>query len=72
MEATRPPQKYRVASFRVDEQLWREAKAYAAYHGITTKQLIESLLRKELENSRVLDELKKKSKPKEEESSTAT
>ncbi|KPV65535.1 MAG: hypothetical protein AOA65_0043 [Candidatus Bathyarchaeota archaeon BA1] len=41
-----------VTSFRVDE-LWREARTYAVRHGITVKQLIEFLLRKELKESRI-------------------
>jgi len=49
-----------VTSFRVDEELWREARAYAVRHGITIKQLIEFLLKKELEEKRILKELKEK------------
>jgi len=48
-----------IASFRVDEQLWREARAYAVRNGITTKQLVEFLISKELEEQRFLKEVKK-------------
>jgi len=48
-----------VTSFRVDEELWREARAYAVRHGITVKQLLEFLLRKELKENRILKELGK-------------
>jgi antitoxin component of RelBE/YafQ-DinJ toxin-antitoxin module len=48
-----------VTSFRVDEELWREARAYAVRHGLTVKQLIEFLLRKELKENRILKEMKK-------------
>jgi predicted DNA-binding ribbon-helix-helix protein len=51
-----------VTSFRVDEELWREVRAYAVRHGITVKQLIEFLLKKELEENRVLKELVKEVK----------
>jgi antitoxin component of RelBE/YafQ-DinJ toxin-antitoxin module len=46
-----------VTSFRVDEDLWREVRAYAVKHGLTVKQLIEFLLKKELEEKRALKEL---------------
>jgi len=49
-----------VTSFRVDEELWRETRAYAVRHGITVKQLIEFLLKKELKENNILKELKKK------------
>jgi predicted DNA-binding ribbon-helix-helix protein len=51
-----------VTSFRVDEELWREVRAYAVRHGITVKQLIEFLLRKELEENRALKELVKEAR----------
>jgi predicted DNA-binding ribbon-helix-helix protein len=48
-----------VTSFRVNEELWREVRAYAVRHGITVKQLIEFLLQKELKENRILKEMKK-------------
>ncbi|MGQ9468495.1 MAG: hypothetical protein ACUVTD_01500 [Nitrososphaerales archaeon] len=48
-----------VTSFRVDKELWREARAYAVRHGITVKQLIEFLLKKELKENRILKEAKR-------------
>lgn len=37
-----------VTSFRVDGDLWKEAKIYAIKKEITIKELIENLLRREL------------------------
>jgi len=37
-----------VTSFRVDEDLWKEARIYAIENGMTMKQLIENILRKEV------------------------
>jgi len=37
-----------VTSIRVDEDLWKEAKIYAIKNGMTMKDLIETLLKKEL------------------------
>jgi antitoxin component of RelBE/YafQ-DinJ toxin-antitoxin module len=48
-----------ITSFRVDEELWREVRAYAVRHGMTVKQLIEFLLRRELRENRALKELVK-------------
>lgn len=44
-----------VTSFRIDEDLWKEAKIYAIEEGMTLKELIEGLLKRELENKRKRD-----------------
>jgi antitoxin component of RelBE/YafQ-DinJ toxin-antitoxin module len=49
-----------VTSFRVDEELWRESRAYAVRHGLTVKQLIEFLLKKELKENKILKEMKER------------
>ena len=38
-----------VTSIRVDKKLWTEAKIYAIKNGITLTELMEQLLRRELE-----------------------
>ncbi len=38
-------------SIWIDEDIWKEAKKYAIDKGVTMKQLIESLLKKELESN---------------------
>jgi predicted DNA-binding ribbon-helix-helix protein len=38
-----------VTSIRVDEKLWKEAKIYAIKKGITLAELLNELLKKELE-----------------------
>ena len=38
-----------VTSIRVDEKLWKEAKIYAIKKGITLAELLNQLLRRELE-----------------------
>jgi antitoxin component of RelBE/YafQ-DinJ toxin-antitoxin module len=43
-----------ITSFRVDEQIWRQARAYAVLHGISMKQLIEFVLKAELKENRIL------------------
>lgn len=43
-----------VTSFRVDEELWREARVYAVRHGLTVKELIEFVLKRELKENRIL------------------
>ncbi len=43
-----------VTSFRVNEELWRQARSYAVLHGISIKQLIEFLLKKELRENSIL------------------
>lgn len=47
-----------VTSFRVDEDLWREARAYAVRNGLTMKQLLEMLLKFELKENKILKMLK--------------
>ena len=42
-------QKQIVTSIRVDEDLWKEAKIYAVKKGITLAELLNKLLRRELE-----------------------
>lgn len=42
-------QKTTVTSIRVDEELWKEAKIYAIKKGITLAELLEQLIRQELE-----------------------
>lgn len=37
-----------VTSFRVDEELWREARIYAIENKMSMKELLESLLKTEL------------------------
>ena len=39
-----------ITSFRIDEDLWKKAKIYAIKQGMTIREFIEFLLRKELEN----------------------
>lgn len=41
-----------VTSIRVDEDLWKQAKIYAIERGTTLTELLENLLRKELEERR--------------------
>jgi len=48
-----------VTSFRVDEDLWRQTRSYAVLHGITVKQLIEFLLKRELKENNVLKDVLK-------------
>jgi len=43
-----------VTSFRVNEELWREARSYAVLHGVSVKKLIEFLLKKELKENNIL------------------
>jgi predicted DNA-binding ribbon-helix-helix protein len=38
-----------VTSIKVDEELWKEAKIYAIKKGITLAELLNELLKKELE-----------------------
>jgi len=38
-----------VTSLRIDDELWKEAKIYAIRKGITLAELLEQLLKKELE-----------------------
>ena len=42
-----------VTSFRVDEDLWREARIYAIQNKMTMKKLIDTLLRMELKEKRI-------------------
>lgn len=49
-----------VTSFRVDAELWKEAKIYAIKNEITIKELLEILLKMELEEKRIMKELKEK------------
>jgi antitoxin component of RelBE/YafQ-DinJ toxin-antitoxin module len=51
-----------VTSFRVDEDLWRQTRSYAVLHGITVKQLIEFLLKKELKENNMLKGERKEKK----------
>jgi antitoxin component of RelBE/YafQ-DinJ toxin-antitoxin module len=41
-----------VTSIRVDEGLWRRARIYALKKGITISELLNTLLRKELEDQK--------------------
>jgi len=41
-----------VTSIRVDEELWKEAKIYAIKKGLTLAELLDQLIRKELEKER--------------------
>ena len=41
-----------VTSFRVDGDLWKEAKIHAIKEGMTMKELIEALLKRELKNEK--------------------
>ena len=41
-----------VTSIRVDKKLWTEAKIYAIKKGITLTELVEQLLRRELEENK--------------------
>lgn len=40
-----------VTSFRVNEELWKNAKIYAIENGLSMKELIENLLKKELKKT---------------------
>jgi len=42
-----------VTSIRVDKELWIEAKIYAIKKGITLTELLEQLLKRELEENKV-------------------
>ena len=42
-----------VTSFRVDEDLWHEARVYAVENKITVKELIENLLKLELKENMI-------------------
>ncbi|MEM2197267.1 MAG: hypothetical protein QW290_09330 [Sulfolobales archaeon] len=42
-----------LTSFRVDEDLWRKARIYAIENGLTMKELVEALLKMELEEKRL-------------------
>ena len=46
-----------VTSFRVDEELWHKVRVYAVENRMTIKELIENLLRMELEENRVKKKL---------------
>lgn len=48
-----------VTSFRVDEELWHEARVYAVENKMTMKELIENLLRTELKENTVKKKLTK-------------
>jgi len=41
-----------VTSIRVDQELWKEAKIYAIKKGMTLTELLEKLLREEIEGSK--------------------
>jgi antitoxin component of RelBE/YafQ-DinJ toxin-antitoxin module len=49
-----------VTSFRVDAELWKQARIYAIENGLTMKQLIENLLRIELKENRIKEKLEKR------------
>jgi predicted DNA-binding ribbon-helix-helix protein len=48
-----------VTSFRVDEELWHKARVYAVENKMTMKELIENLLRIELNENMVKKRLSK-------------
>jgi len=41
-----------VTSLRIDDELWKEAKIYSIKKGITLAELLEMLLKQELEKAR--------------------
>lgn len=41
-----------VTSIRVDEELWKEAKIYAIRKGLTLAELLDQLIRNELDKSK--------------------
>lgn len=41
-----------VTSIRVDEELWKEAKIYAIKKGLTLAELLDQLIRDELEKNK--------------------
>jgi len=45
-----------VASIRVDREFWKEVKKYAIDEGLTLTELVEQVLRKELEQESEKDE----------------
>ena len=42
-----------VTSIRVDKELWIEAKIYAIKKGITLTELVEQVLRREMEENKI-------------------
>lgn len=44
-----------MTSFRIDGDLWKEAKIYAIKKEMTMKELIERLLKRELESEKDVD-----------------
>ena len=42
-----------VTSLRIDKSLWKNAKIYAIHNGMTMRELIESLLIKEIGNKEI-------------------
>jgi len=48
-----------VTSFRVDAQLWKNARIYAIENNLTMKKLIETLLRTELKENRIKEKIRK-------------
>jgi len=51
-----------VTSFRVDEELWKNARIYAIENGISMKKLLETLLKIELKENRIREKLMKEVK----------
>jgi len=49
--------KEKKTSFEVDRNLWKEVRKYAIEHGITMRELIEFLLKKELKDNLFLKEM---------------
>lgn len=50
-----------VRGFRITEELWRKFRAYAIMNGLSTKELLEYLIRKELAEQRAVKELRRAS-----------
>lgn len=44
--------KNQVTSIRIDEKLWKKAKMYAIEHDMTLREVIESLLKEELNKTK--------------------
>lgn len=42
-----------VTSFRINENLWKEARIYAIENGMSMKDLIENVLKTELKENRI-------------------
>ncbi len=42
-----------ITSFRIDSDLWKKARIYALENGISAKDLVETLIKRELEERKI-------------------